>query len=97
MTWWKGQQYERLVLLPPRLEGVRKRAIAERALRQRQDGAAVVGVHHRNVEPGALLEQLRVALAVRLGRRKPDQEEAVGDFHGEAGKRHAARRLGLLH
>ena len=45
----------------------------------------------------AFLQQLNVALHVGLDRRQPDQEEAGRHLHREAGQRHAAGLLGLLH
>jgi hypothetical protein len=42
----------------PGLERIREGALAGRAFFERQDGAAVVGVDHRDFEPGAFLEQI---------------------------------------
>ena len=67
------------------------------ALLDRQDGAAAVVVDDRNVEPGALLQELKIALHVGFDRREADQEEARRHLHGEPGERRAARLLGLLH
>src|SRR6478672_12578386 len=54
----------------PSRERISKDAFARRALLERQDGAAIVGIDHGNVEPGPLLKQLDVALAVGLDRRQ---------------------------
>src|SRR5207237_9502279 len=83
-------------LLPGR-EGLIERLLARRAFLQGQDGAAVVVVDDRDVEPGALLEQLNVALHVALERGQPDQEISWRDRDREAGERHTAGLLGLLH
>src|SRR5438309_1105735 len=80
--------------LPPGRERFREGALARGALFERQDGAAVVVVDDRDVEPGPLLEQLQIAVAVGVGGGQADQEEAVGDLDGEPGERHAARLLG---
>jgi hypothetical protein len=39
-------------------------AFAWRSLLDRQDGAALIGVDPRHIEPGALLRELDIALAV---------------------------------
>jgi len=52
---------------------------------------------HRNVEPGALLEQLEIALFFRVPVGEADQVEARGDLDRVAGERDAARRFSLLH
>src|SRR3954468_2396114 len=80
----------------PSRERISKDAFARRAFLKRQDGAAIVGIDHGNVEPRPLLEQLDIALAVGLDGGQSDQEEAVSDFDRQSCQRHAARLLGLL-
>src|ERR1700693_5429734 len=89
--------WSRPSLLLPRREGGREGALAGGAFLDRQDGAAAVVVDHRHVEPGPLLEELEIALHLRIERGEADQQETVGALHGEARERHAARLLGLLH
>ena len=86
-----------LILLPPGAERFLEGAHAGRALLHRENGALAAGIDNRNVEPVALLQQLDIALHVDVDRRQADQEIAVGDLHREAGERHAARLLVLLH
>src|SRR6266568_1595610 len=69
-------------LLAPRRKRLIKRPLARRALFDRNDGAALVDVDQRHVEPGALLEELQIAGAVGIDVGEADQEEAVGDFYG---------------
>src|SRR3954469_18434696 len=45
-------------LLPPGRKGLGEPPLARRALLECQDGAAVVVIDDRDVEPGALLEQV---------------------------------------
>src|SRR5438445_3161507 len=77
-------------LLLPGLEGFLERTLAGRALFECQNGPPIVAVDDRNIEPATVLEQLHIALAIGIGRRQPDQEEADGDLDGEAGQRRAA-------
>src|SRR5262249_14153923 len=84
-------------LLLPGLEGFREDAVAGRAFLDRQDGAAVVVVNDRYVKPGALLEELQIAVLVGVGGGEADQEETGRDLDGEPRERDAARLLGLLH
>ena len=91
------QRPARRDLLPPGAERFLEGARAGRAFFHRENGALAAGIDDGNVEPVALLEQLNVALHVDVDRRQADQEIAVGDFHREAGERHAARLLALLH
>src|SRR5205807_3806518 len=56
--------------LPPGLEGLVERLLAGIAFFQRQDRAAAVVVDDRNIEPGALLQELQIALHVGLDRRQ---------------------------
>src|ERR1700686_5332988 len=86
-----------LSLFPPGREGISKSAIAGRALFQRQDGAAAIGIDDWNVEPRPLLEKLDIALHVGIDRGKTDQEEAVRHLDRKPGEGCAARLLGLLH
>src|ERR1051326_9126592 len=83
--------------LAPGGEGFLERLLAGRALLDRQDGATAVVVDDRNVEPGALFEELQVALHVAVRRRESDQEESRRDFDGEPGQRRSAGLLRLLH
>ncbi len=69
-------------LFPPHRERVIERAFAGRALFDRDDGAALVDIDQRHVEPGALLQELQIAGAVGIDVGEADQEEAVGDFYG---------------
>src|SRR5258708_24253710 len=80
-------------LLPPRRERVVERALAGGALFDGDDGAALVDVDQRHVEPRALLQELQVAGAVGLDIRQAHQEEAVSDLDREAPERRAARPL----
>src|ERR1700704_731843 len=64
----------------PDRERIVEGAFAGRALLDRDDGAALVGIDQGYVEPGAFLQELDVALAVGIDVRQPDQEEAVGDL-----------------
>src|SRR5262252_1506692 len=84
-------------LLAPGGERVVEGALARRALLDRDDGAALVGVDQRHVEPGALLQKLDVARAVGVDIGEADQEEAVRDLDRKARKRRAARLLVRLH
>src|SRR5262249_4004456 len=61
--------------LPPSRECVGESALARIALLDRHDGAPAVVVDDRNVEPGALLEELDVALLLGVDRRQAEQEE----------------------
>ena len=90
-------EHRNLRLLLPGLERVGEDAVAGRAFLHRQDGAPVVVVDHRDVEPAALLEQLQISLPVGVDVRKADQVKAVGHLHRKSGERHATRLLGLLH
>src|SRR5262249_14232024 len=92
-----ASSYWRQFLLAPSLERLGKRPLAGRALFERQDGATIVVVDDGDVEPGAVLQQLHVALTVGVARRQADQEEAGGHLDGKAGERRAAALLGLLH
>ena len=85
------------LLLPPGRECVGEHAIARRAFFDRQNGAAIVVVNDRDIEPRPLLEQLNIALHVRIGRREPDQEESGRHLDRKTRKRDAAGLLGLLH
>src|SRR5882757_6287806 len=60
----RGVSACRPALLPPRRERFIERAFAGGAFFDRDDGAALVGVDQGHVEPGTLLEELQVALAV---------------------------------
>src|SRR6478672_10776933 len=80
-------------LLAPRRERIVERALAGGALFDRDDGAALVDVDQRHVEPRTLLEELQIARAVGVDVGEADQEEAVGDFHRKARQRRAARLL----
>src|SRR3954468_7341752 len=84
-------------LLPPGLERFVEGALARRALFEREDRPAAVVVDDRYVEPAALLQELEIALHVAFDCRQSDEEEARRHLHGKAGKRRAARLLGLLH
>src|ERR1700733_4338022 len=76
----------RACLFAPGGECVVEGALARRAFFDRDDGAALVDIDQRHVEPRALLQELDVAGAVGVDIRQPDQEEAVGDLDGEAGE-----------
>src|SRR4030081_3379268 len=78
-------------LLPPRRERVVERALAGGALFDRDDGAALVDIDQRDVEPRALLQKLQVARAVGIDIRQPDQEEAVGNLDRESRQRRSGR------
>src|SRR5580704_7718516 len=84
-------------LLAPRREGVVEGALAGGALFDGDDGAALVDVDQRHVEPRALLQKLQVAGVVGVDIGKPDQEKAVGNLDREAGERGAARLLVGFH
>src|ERR1700684_981845 len=86
-----------LRLLAPGREGVVEGALAWSALLDGDDGAALIDIDQRHVEPGTLFQQLHVARAGGLDIRQPDQEEAVGDLDGKARERRAARLLVGLH
>ena len=58
---WKSER-----LLAPRRERVGKRAVARRAFFDRQNRAPAVGVDDRNIEPRPFLQQLEIALDVRV-------------------------------
>ena len=72
--------------LPPGRERVVERAFAGGAFFDGDDGAALVDVDQRHVEPRALLQKLQVALAIGIDIGQADQEEAVGDLDGEPGQ-----------
>src|SRR6185369_11507996 len=76
--------------LPPSLEQFLEGALAGRALLDREDRAAAVVVDDWNVEPATLLQQLNVALHVRLDRREADEEEVGRHLRGGAAERRAA-------
>src|SRR6476661_7490070 len=80
-------------LFPPRRKRVVERALAGGALFDRDDGAALVDIDQRHVEPRTLLQELQVARAVGVDVGEADQEEAVGDFHRKPRQRRAARLL----
>src|SRR3954468_23891104 len=84
-------------LLPPQRERVVERAFAGGALFDRDDGAALVDVDQRDVEPGTLLQELHIAGAVGIDVGEAYQEETFGDLDGETGQRGAARLLVGLH
>src|SRR3984885_5411488 len=84
-------------LIAPGGKGISESAIAGRTLFQCQNGTAAIVIDDRNIEPRPALEQLNIALQVGIDRGQADQEEAVGDFHGKARKRGAARLLGFFH
>jgi hypothetical protein len=67
-------------LLLPSLERIGEHALAGRTLLHREDGAAVVVVDDRNVEPTALLEQLQIAILVGGHVRQADQLKGGGDL-----------------
>src|SRR6478672_10562911 len=67
-------------LLAPGRKRVVEGAFAGGALFDRDDGAALVGVDQRHVEPRALLQQLDVARTVGVDIGEPDQEETVRDL-----------------
>ena len=50
-----------------------------------------------DIEPAALLEELKIALLVRIEVGQADQIEAGRNLHREPGERHAARLLPLMH
>src|SRR5262249_50722799 len=81
-------------LLLPGLEGVGEDALTGRAFLQGEDGAAVVVVNNRDVEPAALLEHLQIAILVGIDVGEADEIEAGRHLDREAGERHAARLLG---
>src|SRR6266568_4544538 len=85
------------VLLPPGRERVVEGALAGGAFFDGDDGAALVDVDQRHVEPRALFQKLQIALAVGIDIRQTDQEEAVGDLDGEPRQRRAARLFVGLH
>src|SRR5258707_709426 len=61
-------------------------ALPRRALLHRQNGAAIVVIDHGDVELAALLQQLKIALLVRVYVRQTDLIEAVSDPHREPGE-----------
>src|SRR3978361_894375 len=85
------------LLFAPGRECVIERALAWRTLLDGYDGAALVDIDQRHVEPRALLQKLNVASAVGLDIRQADQEEAVGDLDGKTRERGAARLLVGFH
>src|SRR5688572_19628108 len=83
-TTWSALLYANVRLLAPRHERLVERAFAWRALFDGDDGAALVDVDQRHVEPGAFLQKLYVARSLGLDVGQADQEKrlrAVGDFH----------------
>src|SRR5580704_10780428 len=84
-------------LLAPRREGIVEGALAGGALFDGDDGAALVDIDQRHVEPRALLEKLQIARAVGIDIRQADQEEAVSDLDRQSGQRRAARLLVGFH
>ena len=84
-------------LLAPGRERVVEGALARCAFFDGDDGAALVDVDQRHVEPRALFQKLQIALAVGVHVRQADQEEAVGDLDRESRQRHAARLLVGFH
>src|SRR3954447_18700553 len=79
--------------LAPGRERFVEGALAGGALFDRDDGAALVGVDKRHIEPGALLQELQIALPLGIDVGKADQEEAVGDLDRERRQWRAARLL----
>src|SRR3954471_9593454 len=71
--------------------------LAGGALFDRDDGAALVGVDKRHVEPGALLQELQIPLPLGIDVGKTDQEKSVGDLDRERRQWRAARLLVGLH
>jgi len=67
----------------PRREGVVEGALAGGALLDGDDGAALVDIDQRHIEPRAFLQELQVARAIGIDVRQAHQEEAVGDLDGE--------------
>src|SRR5689334_25292816 len=53
-------------LLAPGREGVVEGALARRPLLDRDDGAPLIGIDQRHIEPGPFLQQLNVALPVGI-------------------------------
>src|SRR5947208_9253697 len=84
-------------LLAPCREGVVERALAWGALFDGDDGAALVDVDQRHVEPRALLQELQVARAIGVDIRQPHQEEAIGDLHRKSRQWRAAGLLVGFH
>src|SRR5579859_6091860 len=84
-------------LFAPGRKRIVEGALTRWALFDRDDGAALVGVDQRHVEPRPFLQELNVARAVGIHVGEPDQEEAVGDLHRKARERRAARLLVGLH
>ena len=56
-----------------------------------------VVVDNRDVEPAALLQQLKIALLVGLLVGEADHIETGRDLDGQTGQRDPARRFRLLH
>src|SRR6266480_4932716 len=61
-------------LIAPDRKRVVEGALSRRALLDRDNGAALVGVDQRHVEPGALLQELDIALAIGIDVRQSDQK-----------------------
>ena len=57
--------------LLPGLERIGEGALAGRAFFHREDGAAVVALDDREIEPGAFLEQLKIALLILVRLERP--------------------------
>src|SRR5262249_1579576 len=66
-------------------EGFVEHALAGRALLDRENGAQVVLVEDRDVEPRPFLQRPDIALILGLGRVEADQEEVFLHLHGDAG------------
>src|SRR5665647_2692577 len=69
----QGNDGRRSGLLPPRRERVVEGALAGGALFDGDDGAALVDIDQRHIEPGALLQELQVARAVGLSNVDADR------------------------
>src|ERR1043166_5927471 len=93
----RGRQQGFGALLLPHLERLAERAFAGRTLFECEDGAAVVVVDHRDVEPGALLEQLQIPVAIGRAGVEPDEEVAIGDLGHESRQRRAGGLFARFH
>src|SRR5215472_8281224 len=67
----------------------RERGLSGRTLFDREDRAPTVVVDDRDVEPGALLQELHVALKVGFDGRQSNQKIPVRDFDRLSSQRNA--------
>ena len=54
--------------------------LATRPFFDREDAAVLLGIHHRDIEPGPLFQKLQIALAIVFMARQADQKRTFGNL-----------------